>query len=232
MRRVTVLRRVMILLVLAATALAACTPVKTGPVPGRSIAYYYIQDLTLPDPTDAFRSATPFSRAVNGGMGTAQQTLNSQGQVLLEIINAGCPCEATSGFYTPLIPLSSLDNVVVRITPGGTDVQVSLIIDQSGNGEWAEWDANGQRTSFGGDDLGFGPFTQGGQVVINDNREFELSEAPGNPILTLAELKAGAEPGIDGNTPVGILVETLGFFTGDATSIVTQILVNGIQVLP
>lgn len=224
-------RRLIIVLAAGVVALTACNPVKpSAPVPGRSIAYYYVDDVTA---GDVFRSKLPFNQSVNGGMGTARQTLAGNGQVGLEVINSGCPCGATSGFYTPFIPLGSLNELTVRIVPGGNDVLVSLVFDVDGDGDWGQWDANGMQISLGNDETGIGPFTAGGQVIIDDNRSFSLVVDGGT--YTLGELKAGAVAGIDSNTPVGILVETVPSpFNpdGDATSIVSQILVNGIQALP
>lgn len=211
----------------------ACTPVKPQVVPGRSIAYYYVQEDPLAFGPE-FRSLTPFTQPVNGGAGAASQTLNSNGTVGLAISNAGCPCGAFTGFYTPLFRLGDLVNARVVLAPGSSPVLLNLVIDQSGNGEWGEWDANGMRTGFD-DETGIGPPTAGGQVEINDSRVFDLVQS-GND-WTLGELKAGAEPGIDANTRVGLQVVAFTefnlFFPGDdANSIVTSLVLNNVQILP
>ncbi|MGQ0804223.1 MAG: hypothetical protein ACT4PI_10235 [Actinomycetota bacterium] len=235
MRIRSVVRLALPVVVLLAFLAAACTPVKPQVVPGRSIAYYYVQE----DPLSLgpeFRSLTPFTQPVNGGAGAASQTLNSNGTVNLAISNAGCPCGAFTGFYTPLFRLGDLVNARVVLAPGSSPVLLNLVIDQSGNGEWGEWDANGMSTGFGGDERAIGPFTAGGQVEINDSREFTLDQA-GGPPTTLGELKAGVEPGIDANTRVGLQVvaftEFSLFFAGDdANSVVASLVLNNVQILP
>ena len=220
-------RGVALLVVLAAVAIGACTPIKPpGPPPGRSIAYYYVEDHSLDPDTGAFRSATPGSRLVNSDEGTARQQLIPNGSVLLQVSNAGC-CGAVSGFYTNLFRLGDLTSASVHLAPGSTPVELSLVIDKSGNGEWAEWDADGQRISFGGDDQGLGPTTSGGQVAIDDNRRFFLTQGVSFP--SLGELKAGAEAGIDADTLVGLLVTT--FPDEDATTDVISLQMNGTELL-
>jgi hypothetical protein len=233
-----VARRVMVLLALGALALVACQPVKKtppaptpGPVPGRSIAYYFVEDFDLTPPTDAFRSPTPFTQPINGGLGRASQTLNSDGTVDLVTSNAS-DFGAFTGFYTHLFRLGDLVNASVRLAPGSSPVGLALVIDQSGNGEWGEWDANGMRTGFGGDDTGFGPLTAGGYVEINDNRRFFLET--GNDWL-LSELKAGAEVGIDADTRVALLIVAFSehfFFQEDANTLVTSLVMNGVELIP
>jgi hypothetical protein len=222
-------RRVTLAVVLAAVAIGACTPIKPpGPPPGRSIAYYYVEDLTLPPDTDAFRSSSPGSRLVNNDEGIAWQTLVGNGSVVLQVSNAGCLCgPAASGFYTGLFRLGDLTSASVHLAPGSTPVELNLVIDKSGNGEWAEWDANGQRIGFGGDEQGFGPETSGGQVAINDARLFGLY--PSFNQRTLGELKAGDEPGIDADTKVGLLVNTA--LAEDATTTVISLQLNGVELL-
>src|SRR5688500_16309305 len=137
MRRTPVARRLTLIVAASVFVLAACNPVKPpspGPAPGRSIAYYYVDDQTPGG--GIFRSTVPFSQPVDGGLGTARQTLTNQGQVFLEVINSGCPCDATSGFYTKFVPLGSINELVVRVVPGSTDVLVSLLFDVDGDGEW------------------------------------------------------------------------------------------------
>jgi hypothetical protein len=219
-------RRVIPVVVLAAVAIGACTPVKPSPPPGRSIAYYYVEDLSLAPDTNAFRSATPGIRLVNTDQGLAAQTLLGNGSVLLQVSNSGC-CAAASGFYTTLFRLGDLTSATVHVTPGSTPVELNLVIDVSGNGEWAEWAANGQRIGFGGDEQAFGPQTSGGHVVINDFREFGLY--PSGAALTLGELKAGVFPGIDANTKVGLLVNTI--LGEDATTTAFSLQLNGVELL-
>lgn len=226
-------RRLGLVLAACVVVLAACNPVKPpspGPTPGRSIAYYYVDDLS----SGVFRSKLPFSQTVNGGVGTARQSLVSNGQVVLEVINGGCFCGASSGFYTKFIPLGSINELIVRIFPGGSDVLVSLLFDVDGGSEWGQWDANGMQTGLGGDDRTVDrPFTAGGQVIIDGNRSFDLLVDGGT--YTLNELKAGMATGIDENTPIAILIESIpDLFSpdGDGTSIVTEISVNGIAGLP
>jgi hypothetical protein len=220
-------RRVIPLIALAAVAIGACTPVKPSPPPGRSIAYYYVEDFSFPSPdTGAFRSTTPGTRAVNADQGVATQTLLGNGSVVLQVSNAGC-CGAASGFYTGLFRLGDLTSATVHVSPGSTPVELSLAIDVSGNGEWGEWDANGQRISFGGDEQGIGPVTSGGHVVINDFREFQL--VPDNSFWTLGDLKAGAFAGIDENTKVALLVNTVP--DADATTTAFSLELNGVEQL-
>jgi len=224
---------VIALLALLATA---CTPVKPRVVPGRSIAYYFVEDFLLPPDTDSFRSTTPFTQSVNGGAGAASQTLNSDGTVMLNISNAGggCLCGgAFTGFYTPLFPLGDLTNVRVRLAPGSSPVEVDLVIDQSGDGQWGQWDSSGQSTGFVGDETAIGPLTAGGYVEINDSRLFDLDQAGGT--FTLGELKAGVASGIDANTRVGLLVFAFGdnlFLADDANTVVTSLTLNGVDILP
>jgi len=223
------IRRVTLVVLLAAVAIGACTPIKPpGPPPGRSIAYYYVEDGSLPLETGAFRSSTPGSRLVNNDEGIAWQTLVGNGSVVLQVSNGGCPCgAAASGFYTGLFRLGDITSASVHVSPGSTPVELNLVIDKSGNGEWAEWDANGQRIGFGGDEQGFGPLTSGGQVAINDFRGFFL--VPDGDQWTLGQLKAGMEPGIDENTKVGLLVNTE--LNEDATTTVISLQVNGVELL-
>lgn len=86
----------------------------------------------MPEPTDAFRSSTPFTQPVNGGAGTASQTFNSNGIVGLVTSNA-CGCGAFTGFYTHLFPLGDLVDASVRLAPGSSPIGFALVIDQSGN---------------------------------------------------------------------------------------------------
>jgi hypothetical protein len=67
----------------------------------------------------------------------------------------------------------------------------------------------------------------GGQVAIDDNRRFFLTEAVSFP--SLGELKAGAEPGIDADTLVGLLVTT--FPDEDATTDAISLRMNGTELL-
>lgn len=234
MRIRSVVRLALPVVTLLALLATACMPLKPRAVPGRSIAYYFVEDFLLPSPTDSFRSTTPFTQSVNGGAGAASQTLNSDGTVMLSLSNAGgCPCGgAFTGFYTPLFRLGDLVNARVRLAPGSSPVELNLVIDQSGDGQWGQWDSNGQSTGFVGDETAFGPVTAGGYVEINDSRVFDLDQAGGS--FTLGELKAGVAPGIDANTRVGLFlfafVDNL-LLPDDANTVVTSLVLNGVELL-
>ena len=215
----------------AAVVGAACAPAKpSGPVPGRSIAYYYIEDFSLPADADAYRSLTPFTKPVDSGAGTAAQVLNPDGSVSLAVNNALC-CEAGAGFYTHLFPLRDLLNVRLIVAPGSSSTFVGLALDANGDGQWADWDANGMRTGFGGDQQGFGPSTGGGIVDIDDSRLFGVD--PLGVDATLGELKAGDVVGINGDTLVGLIVIVVPepFSFGDAHSVATSLTLNGVELL-
>jgi hypothetical protein len=90
-------------------------------------------------------------------------------------------------------------------------------------------------TGLSTDDTAFGPATAGGQVEINDSRLLFLESGID---WTLGELKAGAEPGIDANTRVGLFVFAFNEFPlfgppsgSDANTVVASLVLNDVELL-
>jgi len=224
------------LLALVIVAAAACEPTKPPPPPpppGQFIAAY----LTNETGGTGLRSATPHTFSIPGG-GTASQTLNGDGSVDLDIV--GTTVDLRTGFQTDPFLLGALETVEVELTPGSV-VRIALFLDKDGDGDFAIWAANGSFTGNGTDAAPIDGFTESGaSLSVTGATPFLMCPGPGPgpcPIVerTLAELKAGAEPGVGPATIAAIAVHT---FTPPGTTFpatpgatVTSLKVNGVELL-
>jgi len=236
----------------------ACTPVKQQF--GKNILAFSITNSCLPglplnQPTNGFRSpSNNFSRQVCDN-GVASHSVGANG-VTLQVANGegvappGQFAGASVGFATGGInSLGALNAIQINLTPGSSVVGISLIIDKNGDGQFlAPPNAQGQGTGFGGDAIAVANRVingnDGGQYVYLNADTFSVLFEPntgapffffkpgpdGGGATSLANLKAGFHPGIDGNTRAVIFVST--FNTTDARATVTGVDVNGTQFLP
>ena len=173
-----------------------------------NINYY-----TVTDGNPFTRSLTPMN--VTSGNETVSQSITN-GSVNLNISNA--PGYADCGFYLYAGLLENLNNITVNATSGSSDFGLNIWFDNDANGEFFNWNGNSY-SGTGTDSYILGPSSQNGNLTINSSSQF-TSLQPNGGNYTLAQLKNGAAPGINGDTPVAIWI---GITTGNGGSLNTTI---------
>jgi hypothetical protein len=224
------------LLAIAAVVGAACEPAKPPPPPpppGLFIASY----LTNESGGTGLRTPVPHSFAIPGG-GTASQTLSGDGSVELGV--NGTTVSARTAIQTVPFVLAALESIEVELAPGSV-ARIALFLDKDGDGDFAAWAANGSFAGNGSDAAPIDGFTlDGGDLIVGDATEFLVCPGPGpgtcpGVIHTLAELKAGAEPGIGAFTVAAVSVHTFKPldtpFPASPSATVTSLKVNGTELL-
>jgi hypothetical protein len=236
--KVRCVARFVLPVVLIVAVVAACQPVKPepGPAPGRNVAYYLWRDFSGPGVTPGtsfFRSQLPGTHLTQNGLGTYTQRYVGNAPVL-ETINGpfflGIPF---NGFFTPLFRLGDFTSARLEVAPGSSGAGLGLLFDVNGDGQVLAFDAAGQSTGFGGDELARTGATQN-QLVVNDTRVLVLEPNAGLCNLTatsptIGDLKSGVCPGISANTMVSLIVYSDAF--GDQLTTITSLQLNGIELL-
>lgn len=223
----------LLIVAVAALGLAACAPAKKAPPaaapppPGLFIAYYLSSSsggMGGDDPLQ--RSAAPTTRTLTGGA-TVTHALRSDGSVAMTVVSP--PKVINVSFYTVPVSLGDLSTITVQRAPGTTNaLNLSLLLDVDGDGDFGEWSAGGVFQDLGTDAVGTGPETGGGTLTVGGSTPFEIDGAGGGT-WTLEQLKAGASAGVNAATSAAILVDiTLG---GDGSELVTSLRLNGSELL-
>lgn len=162
---------------------------------------------------DSFiRSDTPFAT------GVATQVDNTDGSVTLDI--NGTSAYADSGFVVYAGRLGDLKGIVLSGT--GSSFGMNLWFDVDKDGEFFAW-SNNVLTGLAGDTYGLGPSSQGGALVVDGGSTFFMMNGTGSP--TLAQLQAGAVPGIPADTQIAIWVG-VNTDSGSLSATITSLTVN------
>jgi hypothetical protein len=211
-------RRLVPLIVVVTAAVivgAACQPAKKAappPAPGTFIAYYWGSG------AETFRSAQPSVHDVGGG--TITHALMPDGAV--ELTTSGQPPPVDVGFWTVPVRLGDLQSVVVNLTANSAQVlRVDLFVDVDGDGDFFEWDANGNWVGYGDDHWLLGPTSPTLGITVDGSTVFGTH--------TLDELKAGTV-GIGPATPVAISVAIMTDAPNEL-AVMSSMLVNGLDIL-
>jgi len=224
-------RRLVPLVVLAAAVAAACQPPKqpakaapTPPPPGLFITYYLSNDSG-----GWFRSVAPHSRTLSGGA-TASQALLPDGSVALDLADLVSITNGGSAFMTVPGRLGDIDTIQLQLASTCCEgVQLLLLFDLDGDGEFGDWDAAGNGT-FGGGDESASVETQATSLTVDDSTLLHVT----NFDFTLGDIKAGMwMPAIDEDTSVAILIR-FGIFNPPPDAggaVASALLVNGVDLL-
>jgi hypothetical protein len=184
-----------------------------------NVSYYTVTNPTT-HPGSFCRYATPSTVSLSTG-GTDSQARNPAGNGPAGLSIDGATTYTDDGFYAPAGTLGDLNGYTIHASGGFGDnlwFDTNTADDTSTNGSFFQWDGGSPDclTTLGGDDYGLGPAsssTGGDQsnVTVNDSSSFFMTSRPGGCgtygySVTLAQLKAGACPGISSSTPVAVWI--------------------------
>jgi MBG domain/Right handed beta helix region len=172
------------------------------------ISYY-----TVTDGNPFTRSLNPMN-VISGNETVSQAIVN--GSVNLNITNA--PSYADCGFYLYTGLLKNLNSVTVDAASGSSDFGLNIWFDNDASGEFFNWNGNSY-SGTGNDSYILGPSSQNGVLNVNAGSQF-TSLQPNGGNYTLAQLKSGTAPGINGDTPIAIWI---GITTGNGGNLNTTI---------
>jgi hypothetical protein len=185
------------------TFMTVATPVTV------SVALYYAY--TLAGGTWS-RSSVPVS--VSNGPDSLSQAVNPDGSVTLTTTNPSGGED--NGFYFSVGTLNYLNSLSSLSVAGTGSFSANLYLDVDNDGEFFTWTppANTVYAGLGSDQYYTGPSAVAGVLTINATSTFAATSGPAAS-YTLARLRSGAVPGVNGNTRAAIW---LGFGgTGTAT---------------
>jgi hypothetical protein len=164
------------------------------------------------------RSATP-STVTLATRGADSQSRNAAGNGPVGLSINGATGYTDDGFYLPVGTLGNLGgySIDARGTFGDNLwFDANTNDDASPNGPWFDWSGGSPDclTSLGGDGYGLGPSSTStgdnqSEVTVDDSSSFFMVTWPCGADgfnVTLAELKAGACPGINSSTPVALWI--------------------------
>ena len=154
------------------------------------------------------RSSAPMT----SGVATQERSVSS---VTVRI--DGATQYTDSGFVVYQGPLSGIGDFA--LTGEGDTFSLNLWFDRDHDGEFFSWPSGSVMAGLGADAYILGQGSVGGVLNINGASPF-TSLNPGGGNYTLAQLKAGAAPGIDAATPVAIWVG-INTSSGDRSSTVS-----------
>ena len=204
----------------ALLALTAASGLLAGPAvaagnPLDNVSYYTV---TNTGGGGFCRSATPSTVSLATG-GTDSQSRNGGGNGPVGLSINGATGYTDDGFYLPVGTLGNLGGYSIHghgVFGDNLWFDSNTTNDTSANGPWFDWSGGSPDclTSLGGDGYGLGPSSTstGGnqsQVTVDDSSSFFMVTGPCGADgfnVTLAELKAGACPGINSNTPVALWI--------------------------
>jgi hypothetical protein len=202
-------------------ALAAASGLVAGPAvaaPGNpldNVSYY-----TVTNTGGGGFCRSPTASAVslaNGGADSQSRNAAGNGPVGLSI--DGATGYTDDGFYLPVGTLGNLGGYSIHAHGAFGDnlwFDANTGDDASPNGPWFDWSGGSPDclTSLGGDGYGLGPSSTStgdnqSEVTVDDSSSFFMVTGPCGADgfnVTLAELKAGACPGINSSTPVALWI--------------------------
>jgi hypothetical protein len=205
------------------SAVAVATGLLTGPAVAapadnllKNVAYYTVTNPSS-HPGGFCRYSTPSTVSLSTG-GTDSQSRNPAGNGPVSLAIDGATSYTDDGFYVPVGTLGNLNGYTVHgkgAFGGNLWFDSNTSDDASPNGPWFDWSGGSPDclTSLGGDGYGLGPSstsTGGNQseVTVNGSSSFFMVTGPCADGFneTLAELKAGACPGIDASTSVAVWI--------------------------
>lgn len=182
----------------------------------KNVAYYTVTNPSS-QPGDFCRYTAPSTVSLATG-GTDSQSRNPAGNGPVGLSISGATTYTDNGFYAPVGTLGDLAGYSVHGRGAFGDnlwFDANTTDDTSTNGPWFDWSGGSPDclTSLGGDSYGLGPSStsNGGdqsEVTVNDSSTFFMVGGCGTQgfNVTLAQLKAGACPGIDSSTPVALWI--------------------------